>query len=319
MIATVTAVRAGHNGPIELTAKNLPAGVTVSNSVIGAGRNDAVLTLQAAPELAAGQLFAISIVGTARIGETDVVVPAEISGVLKARNNNMRWPPASLSSSVAASAAPAPGFIWRAEPGEIVFGKDLSAKVKLIATRAMGMEEAVTVAIAPPQNGLPAGVTVAVKNIDKGQSAAEITISGNNQAALGDFTAGLTGTLKQGDKTTVQGLALRLKLAPPMTLKLDPTGGKIAKGGELVVKVSVERNPAFTGPINVTLQNLPTGVTAAPAPATIPADQTSIDIKLTASADAAAASVNNLTAKADAMAGNAKLEATSSAVTVTVE
>ncbi|MDB5348341.1 MAG: putative subtilase-type serine protease precursor [Schlesneria sp.] len=317
VMATVTATRKGYAGPIELSATNLPPGVTASKSVIGAGRNDAVITLQAPPEFAAGDLFGISIVGTARIGEADVTVPAEIGGVLKARNNNMRWTPAPLSSYVATSAAPAPGFTWRVEPNEVVFGKDLSAKVKLIGSRAAGFEEAVVVAIAPPQNGLPAGVTVAVKNIDKGQTEAEIVISANNQAPLGDFTAGLTGTLKQGDKTATQGLALRLKLAPPMTIKLDPAGGKIAKSGELVIKAIVERNPAFTGAVNVTLQNLPAGVTAAVA--MIPADQSSVDLKLVATAEAAAANVTNLTAKADAMAGNAKVEATSAAATLTVE
>ena len=317
VMATVTAVRTGYAGPIELSALNLPPGVTASKSVIGVGRNDAVMTLQATPEFAPGELHGISVVGTARIGEADVIVPAEIGGVLKARNNAMRWTPSLLSKSVAASSTTAPGFSWRVEPPVAVFGKDLSAKVKLIATRAAGFEEGVVVAVTPPQNGLPAGVTVAVKNIDKGQTEAEIVISANNQAPLGEFTAGLTGTLKQGDKTAVQGLAIRLNLAAPMTIKLDPGTTKITKGGEAVVKASVERNPAFAGPVNVTLQNLPAGITAAPA--MIAADQTTIEIKLTAAADAVAASAANVTAKADAMAGAAKLEATSAAVTVAVE
>ncbi|MEI8017671.1 MAG: PPC domain-containing protein [Schlesneria sp.] len=317
VMATVTTVRTGYAGPIELSATNLPAGVTASKSVIGVGRNDAVLTLQAPSEFAAGELYQIKIVGTAKIGETDITVPAEIGGVLKARNNAMRWSPANLNRFVAASSAPAPGFSWRVEPNSVIFGKDLSTKVKLIATRAAGFEEGIVVAIAPPQNGLPAGVTIAVKNVDKGQTEAELVISANNQAPLGDFTAGLTGTLKQGDKTVVQGMALRLNLAAPMTIKLDPATGKIAKGGELVVKAIVDRNPAFAGPVNVTLQNLPAGITAAPA--TIAADQTAVEIKLTAAADAATANVNNITAKADAMAGAAKLEATSAAVVLAVD
>ena len=317
VMATVTSVRTGHNGPIELSAINLPKGVTASRSVIGTGRNDAVITLQATPEFAAGELYNISIVGTARIGDTDVVVPAEIGGVLKTRNNNMRWSPLLLNKSVAAASAPAPGYAWRAEPDVVVFGKDLTAKVKLIATRAAGIDEAVAVAVTPPQNGLPAGVTIAVKNIDKGQAEAEITISANNQAALGEFTAGLTGTLKQGDKTIVQGMALRLNLTVPMTLKLDSAGGKIAKGGLLVVKATVERNPAFSGPLNVTLQNLPAGITATTA--TIPADQSTAELKLTAAADAAPATINTLAVKADAVSGSAKLEATSAPVSLTVE
>jgi hypothetical protein len=317
VMATVTTVRSGHAGPIELSATNLPVGVTASKSVIGIGRNDAVITLQAAPEFAAGDLYNIAIVGTARIGDADVVIPAETGGVLKARNNNMRWSPSLLSKSVAASSAPAPGYFWRVEPSVVVLGKDLSAKVKLIATRAAGFDEGVVVAVTPPQNGLPAGVTIAVKNIDKGQTEAEIVISANNQTPLGEFTAGLTGTLKQGDKTVVQGLALRMNLTAPMSIKLDPAGGKIIKGGELTLKAIVERNPAFTGPVTITLQSLPAGITAAAA--TITADQNSVDVKLTAAADAAVATVANLTAKGEAMAGAAKLEAVSAPVSLVVE
>jgi len=317
VMATVTTVRTGYAGPIELSATNLPAGVTASKSVIGPGRNDAVITLQAPPEFAAGELHNISIVGTAKIGAADVVVPAEIGGVLKTRNNNMRWSPSNLGKYIVASSAPTSGFVWRAEPSTVIFGKDLTAKVKLIATRAAGFEEGVVVAITPPQNGLPPGVTLTVKNVDKGQTEAEIVIAANNQAPLGEFTAGLTGTLKQGDKTAVQGIAIRLNLAAPMSIKLDPAGGKIAKSGELILKAIVERNPAFSGPVNVTLQNLPAGITAAPV--MIAADQTTVDVKLTATADAAAATVNNVTAKADAMAGAAKLEATSAVVTLAVE
>ena len=316
VLANVTTTRTGYNGPIELRAVNLPAGVTASPSVIGAGRTDAALTLQASPEFKPGELHSISIEGVARIGDSEVVVPAEINGALKARNNNMRWSPLQLSKSVVAASAPAPGFAWKAEPNVVVLGKDLSAKFKLVATRAAGFEEGIVVAVTPAQNGLPPGITVAVKNIDKGQGEAEITVTANNQAALGSFTAGLTGTLKQGDKTAVQGMALRLDLKEPMTLKLEPAAAKIAKGGSLVVKAVVERNPALSGPVNVTLQNLPAGITSAPG--TIAADQNAVDLTLTAAADAAVGSIN-LTVKADAMSGKAKLEATSSPITLAVE
>lgn len=317
VVATVTAVRTVYNGPIELTAINLPAGVTASRSVIGSGRNDAVMTLQSTPDFAPGELYGISIVGTAKLGAADVVVPAEITSALKARNNNMRWIPSTLNKYVVASSAPAPGFVWKVEPDTLVFGKDLSAKAKLIATRAAGFDEPITLAILPPQNGLPPGVTLALKNIEKGQNEVEIVVSGNNQAPLGEFTAGVTGTLKQGNKTVTQGMAIRLNLAAPLSLKLDPAGGKIAKGGELLLKAIVERNPAFSGPVNVVLQNLPAGVSAAAA--TIAADQTMVELKLTATADAAAASVNNLTVKGDAMVGPGKYETTSPAVMLVVE
>ena len=102
-----------------------------------------------------------------------------------------------------------------------------------------------------------------------------------------------------------------------MAVTADVGGGKIAKGGELVVKVKVARNPAFTGPINLNFQNLPAGVTA---PATVlPAEAAEIDVKLTAAADAAAGAKADVNVKADGMAGSVKLESVSPNVTITVE
>jgi len=317
VLATVTAVRTGHTGPIELSVLKLPAGVTASPSVIGLGRNDAVLTLQASSDFAAGQSHGISIVGTARSGDTVVVIPAEIGGVLKARNNNMRWPPSSLKKDLVASSAPAPGFTWRIEPTEVGFVKGLSAQAKLIVTRASGFDE--LVAVTTVANSLPAGMSLVAKNIEKGQSESEITISANPPALLGDFTVGLSGTLKQGDKTVVQGLMLRLHLDPSMTITLEPATVKIAKGGDFILKAVVVRNPVFTGDLLITLQNLPVGVSATSA--TIAADQTSVEIKLTALNDAPAtsASINTITAKGEGMVGTAKVEAISEVVPVTIE
>jgi hypothetical protein len=69
----------------------------------------------------------------------------------------------------------------------------------------------------------------------------------------------------------------------------------------------------------ITLQNLPVGVSATSA--TIAADQTSVEIKLTALNDAPAtsASINTMTAKGEGMVGTAKVEAISEVVPVTIE
>lgn len=314
---TVTTVRNGYAGPIELSVQGLPAGMTASRSVIGAGRNDAVMTLHAAPDQAAGVLHGLKIVGTANVGGIDTAVTADFAGVLKARLANMRFPPATLTTGFAAAAAPATGLVWKADPAEAVFGKELSAKVKLTASRGEGFDEAVTVAVLPPQNGLPAGITAAVKNIDKGANEVEIVFSANKDAPLGDFTAGLLGTHKKGDKTVTMPAAIRLKLAAPLTVTLDVGGAKLTKGGELAIKAKVDRNPALAGPVVIALQNLPKGVTAPEA--TIPAEASEIEIKLTATADAAVGAVNNLAAKGTATVGNSKFEATSANATLTVE
>ncbi len=314
----VTATRPAHAGPIEISVAGLPDGLTASKTVIGPGRNTAVLTVHARPDFAAGQLLGVKILGTAKIGEADVVATADVVGVHKARFSNMRFPPSALATQVAASTMPPNGLVLKVDPPEIVFGKDLSAKVKVIAERSLGLDEAVALAVLPVPSELPAGITAAVKNVDKGANEVEIVFSANAQAPLGEFSGILQGTLKQGDKTVVQPTpAIRLKLQAPMAVSVDTAGGKIAKGKELAIKVKVQRNPAFTGPVNLTVQNLPAGVTA---PATmLPADASEIEVKLTAAADAAAVAKADVNVKADGMNGNAKLESVSPNVTITVE
>uniref|UniRef100_A0A7C2JZR5 Uncharacterized protein n=1 Tax=Schlesneria paludicola TaxID=360056 RepID=A0A7C2JZR5_9PLAN len=315
--ATVTAKRQGYGGEIELSVVGLPEGFVASPSVIGAGRNDALLTVTAPANATAGALQTVRVIGRGKQGEQEIVAAAEFTGVLKQRFANMRFPPQHIATTAAASVAPSVSFTWKAEPAELVFGKDLSTKTKLIVQRASGIGETVTVAVQPPQNGLPAGVTVGVKNIDKGQAEVEIAVSADGKAPLGDFTAGLVGTLKQGNNTVTQPLALRLKLQPPLTASLNAGDAKLARGGELTVKVNVQRNPALQGAATVTLANLPNGVTAAPG--MLAADAGEIELKLTAAADAAQGTVNNVAAKVEIAANGKKYEGTSGNVTLTVE
>lgn len=314
---TVTAVRQGYNGPIELSVRGLPEEFTASRSVIGPGRNDAMLTIQSRREASAGVLHLFQVVGQAKVGNEDVTVVADFSNALRQRLANMRFPPPSLTQTLAAAVASPPGFTWQAEPSEVVFGKDLSATVTLKAARAEGFDEAIAVAVQPAQNGLPPGISAALKNIDKGTNETSITFSANNQAPLGEFTAGLVGTLKQGDKTVTQPLAIRLVLQAPMSVAVEAGAGKITRGGELSVKVKLTRNPALQAPVNLLFHNLPAGVTAASV--TVPPDTHEVEVKLMAAADAAQGTVNNVLVKAEAAAGNAKFEASSGAINLTVE
>ncbi|MBI1346915.1 hypothetical protein GC163_11575 [bacterium] len=317
VMVTVTTKRAGYGGPIELTVNGLPEGVTASRSVIGPGRNDAVITLTAGPNYAAGSLQTATLAGTGMMGASPVTSTAEFTGVLKQRFANMRFPPQTIASTLAISATGASGYSWKAEPAEVTLGKQLSSKFQITATRRMGNDEAITVALQPAQNGLPAGITVAVKNIDKGANTAEIVVTADDKAAVGDYTIAMVGTLKQDKTTHTQPIAVRVIIADPLKSQVELGEGKLAVGGELLAKVKVERNPALSGPVEVAFVNLPAGVTAEAA--TIPADQTETMVKLTASADAAKGAVNNVQVKLTAAAGNAKFEAVSPNATLTVE
>lgn len=315
IFATVTAKRINYGGPIELSVAGLPEGVTASKSVIGAGRNDAVITLTAGPAYQPGSMQLVQVIGVG--AEPHQRTTADFATAIKPKFANMRFPPATLTSTLTTSAAAAPGFTWKAEPAEVVFGKQLATKTKLIAARGMGYDDVVAVTLQPPQNGLPPGIAVAVKNIDKGAGEVEIAITADDKAPLGEFTIGLLGTLKKDKETVVQPVALRLRLAAPLTTTAAAGEGKLAAGGELAVTVKIERNPALSGPVDVAFANLPAGVTAAAA--TIPADQTEATIKLTAAADAAKGAVNNVQVKTTATVNNVKFEAVSPNLALTVE
>jgi len=317
-LITVTSAREGYNGPIQVSVDQLPKGTTCTPTVIGPGRNSVVLTLQAAADAPAGQLTTARVVGQGLVGESPIKATASISGAIKAGANNMPWAPSILSQSFAVGLAPRPPISLRTEPATLVFGRNLTAKVKVIAERQKGYDEAITLAVTPAKNGLPGGISVAVKPIPKGANEVELVFSANEKAPLGDFTATLNGVLKKG-KTTVNQVVpgVGLKLTAPFSVSADTGNGELAKGQKLNLKVAVQRNPAFTGPLTLSVQNLPKGVTAAAA--TVAADKNEATIELTAAADAAAAQVKNLQVKADGMAGKAKLSATSAAVNLTIK
>ncbi len=317
-LITVTAARKNYAGAINVSAIDLPAGVTSHPTVIGPGRNAAVLTLRGAPDAAAGKIALAKIIGQAKVGEADVTEVASTSPALTTLFNGLPWPPQNLTQSFAIGVAPKAVISLRAEPPEIIFGKDLSATVKLIVERQEKFDEQIVVAVTPPADGLPAGITAAVKPIVKGTNEIDIVFAANAQAPDGEFTAVLVGTINQNNVNTAQpapGIKLKLRSAFNVAVKLE--ADKIARGGMLKGKVTLDRNPAFKGPVTLTLLNLPKGVTAAPA--TVAEGQTEAEIALTIAADAAQGAVNNINVKGDAMNGAAKLAGTSPNIALTVE
>ncbi len=317
---TVTAVRGGFGGPINLSLLDAPPGVTATPVVIGPGLVSTTMTIQCAADVPAGKMYPVKIAGTSQAGAAQYQAIATVTDAQKAAFSGLPVPPQFLSQTVAVAANPAALFVLKTDKPEIVFGKDLSATVKVISTPVAGFAEDIALAVIPaaPAVSLPPGVTAAVKPIAKGTNEVEIVFTANAQAPLGQFSAVLTGTGKQGNVTVVQPIpALSLNLKAPYVLKPDFAGGNLAKGQTLKIKVVAERNPAYAGPINLTFQNLPKGVTA-PA-AMIAAGANEVEVVLTAAADAAAGAVPNVIIQGEGMNGAAKLTAASAATPLTVQ
>jgi hypothetical protein len=74
--------------------------------------------------------------------------------------------------------------------------------------------------------------------------------------------------------------------SPDFRLEADPENPNIPRGGSVPITVVADRQPGYEGPIDIQVQDLPPGVTAARA--TIPAAQTSTVVVLSASSEASA-------------------------------
>lgn len=313
----VNVTRVDYNGPIDLSLANLPAGLTSLPTKIGPGMALAVLTVQAAPDAAAASLSDIQVVGQATVGDHEVRRVAAVDTTLRGKWSNTLIVPGELTESVALAVAPAAKLKLRTEPAEIVLGKELTAKVKVIAERGEGLDAAITFAVNPEKGGLPANVTADLKQIEPGQSESEITFTGAEKAPLGPFTVVLTGShAKDKVTTTASTPGIGLRLEAPFVLQPSLVNAKLPLGGTTNVKVAVQRNPAFAGEIKLTFDKLPAGVTA---PETVlPADQTEIEVVLTAAADAAAGTVDTIVVNGAAVA-NDKQSATAGVPALTLE
>lgn len=313
---TLTATRRDYNGPIEITGENLPEGVTVTPTVIGPGRPNAVVTILNAGT-AAGKISEIKLIGTAKIGDVDYRAEATATAAQRGLFSNMTWPPLTLENNLALASTTAPNFFTlMTDTDTLVLGKDLKATVKVKAKRTQDFAEAIAIAVNPAKGGLPPEVAVAAKPVEKGKDEVEIVVSATGKAALGDYTIVLQGTGKKDKASSSQSApGIRISLRVPYTLSAGEM--TLERGKSSKLKVVASRNPAYTGPIALTFTDLPKGITAAAA--TIPEGKNEVEVELTAAADAAVGVVDKVTAKGEGTIGKVKYPGQSPAFKLTVK
>lgn len=86
--------------------------------------------------------------------------------------------------------------------------------------------------------------------------------------------------------------------AGSITVAAGQQNATLAAGGSITIPISVSRTGSFAGAINLTAENLPTGVTASFDPASVPNGTTTSQMTLTAAANAAASSADEITIRA---------------------
>lgn len=99
----------------------------------------------------------------------------------------------------------------------------------------------------------------------------------------GDYILHLKDVRELGGPDYAYRLTVRSE-DPDYRLEADPENPNVPRGGSVPITIKADRLPGYEGPIEIQVQDLPPGVTAAAA--TIPAGQTSTVVVLAASSDA---------------------------------
>lgn len=305
---TVNAVRREYGGPIEVAAIDLPAGITSVPTVIGPGLNSIVLTLNAAADAPTSKVNPMRFVGSAQIGDAKVQSTATVSTAIKAQANAMPFAPNVLAEASAVGVGPKPQFALRIEPSEVFFARKTNVKAKIIVERTDGFDAEIKLAVTPDKGGLPGEVTVAGGPIAAGQNEAEVTFTAGEKAPIGLFTAVLLATHTKDNANVVQVVpGVRFQVDDAMSIKSDTSGTKLARGGEVKVKIALTHGRSVGQQISLGLIEAPAGVTMEAAQAA--PDAKEVEVVIRAAADAAQGKPEKLAIRATTKIGETDVTA----------
>jgi uncharacterized membrane protein len=225
----------GFTGNVTLAVTGLPAGVTASFSPnpISTSTSSSVLTLTASSTAALGQ-YNVTITGT--------------SGSTTAST--------SLSVGVYVSS------FTLSDYSSVSIGQGGTATSYVYVNPQYGFAGNVTLAVA----GLPSGVTGSFSPSTISTGSSLLTLNASSTAALGQYTAIVTGT--SGSTTATTPLTVGVYV-PTFTLS-DYSSVSINQGASGTSTVNVNPQYGFTGSVTLAASGLPSGVTASfsPNPAT---------------------------------------------------
>ncbi len=269
----IKAERAGYNGPIRLTAPELPKGTAISGDTIPAGVTDTLLTLTVPPDAKA----------TAVIGK--IVGEATAPGVKLRRSVLTRETPFTrarpwLRDSVAFAFTERNNFRidWDAGPSELLLGVPYSAGVKL--TRPAGAAGGVRLALLTSQ------IVPRTKDNRQEDAGRALRLEGKPMIAA-DAAAGsaavvvpadlpvlpydlvLVAELLSNDGKKVVASAMtpsrRVRAVAPLTVRLTGSDSLEARAGASTpakFQGKLTRAASFDRPVTITLTGLPGKVPA---------------------------------------------------------
>jgi alpha-tubulin suppressor-like RCC1 family protein len=253
---TVNVTRSGgFTGVVNLTLEGAPAGVTGTFSPA------------AVPADASSSTLTISASGSAAPGSHGLSVRATGSGVTAQT--------ASLSLTVEVP----PSIAVAIDPDSLQIDQGASGQVAVTLDRTN-----FTGNVALALEGAPSGVTgtfdPAVLSGEAGGST--LTIEVGEDADVGEHEITIRASADGVDDGTAI-LSLDIADAPGYTLTLDPTSLAIPQGADGAVSIQLERIN-FAGPVALSVDGVPSGVTASISPASVDGDEATLTMDVGAEA-----------------------------------
>lgn len=283
-VAKVTSARRDYAGPITLSIEGAGDGFRLANHVIAENQNETVLNVTVPSSLEQGAWSTMRIVGTAKIGETDVRAAASSLGTLRGQFSGLPYPPDELAETLALGIGPPFADFFKIElaGGAVEFPQLIgSTTFEVKAERMNKFEEAIALAV----EGLPAGFSAEAKPIEKGQGAVAVTLTGPGTLAEGTYRFRVRGnaTFQNQPKQVVLN-DLPLRVIKPLKVAGE-TAEPLTAGGKQTVKVRLTRFGEEKPAVAIAFENLPLGVSA-PADLVIPEGTDELDVELTAAENA---------------------------------
>jgi hypothetical protein len=269
---------AAHNSPIEVTLTNLPANNKVTapatTSISVAQNNtDVPITLTVAPD------------ATVEAGRV-ITVTATGQGVTKTKTFNLTI-----------TSVPPSFTIETVTPDPFVITQSTTGIMKVTVKR----NQTLTGTINLTATGMPSGVTVTPITIPAGtpntSSTADLVFSATPTAAVGSATVTVSAT-STGATTQTKAITLTVQAGPAFSFTLSTSAISVRKGDAIPsVTVTLTRDSGFTADVALSMDSLPSGITASFSPATLTGTTLTSTLTLTAAGSVAAGDKGTLVVK----------------------
>jgi len=279
---TVSSIN-GFSSPVTFSASGLPSGVTASFSPTSSGPNGtSTLTLTAAANAAPGT--------------ATITVTASSNG-----------PTLAHTATINLSVTPTPDFALSAAPQTLTIALGSSGNDTISVASLNAFNSAVNLSV----SGLPAGAsssfsTNPVTPAANGSAGSVLTINVPATSNLGAWTVTVSGSSGGVSHSATFTLSVVQPQQADFSVSASPTSLSLAQGAGANDTITVLSVANFNSPVSLSIAGLPSGVTAAFAPATV-----------TPAAGGSGSSTLTLSASATAATGNATLAITATSGSLT--